>query len=119
MIQGPNIKRLYYSTTEVSKLVKLRPYIIRKWEEKFSFLNSVKKQSGRRLFRPDDLDVILEIKRLKEKGFTNEKIHEIICDDKESISSDETVNSSKDYWIKPLLSEIYRELQEILEILNK
>ena len=117
IMQGPNIKRLYYSTAEVSKLVKVQPYVIRKWESKFSFLNSVKKQSGRRLFKPDDLETVKKIKKLKEVGYTNDKINEIMS--KENSSEKEiTFKPNKSYSVKPLLQEIYRELHEILKILN-
>ena len=116
-MEGPNIKRLYYSTSEVSRMVKLRPYIIRKWEEKFSFLNSVKKQSGRRFFKPSDLDIIVEIKRLKERGYTNDKIHDIISTS-DNAENQDIMEYRKNYSTKILLQEIYQELQEILKILQ-
>ncbi|MFO7891528.1 MAG: MerR family transcriptional regulator [bacterium] len=116
-MNGPNIKRLYYSTSEVSRLVKVKPYVIRKWEEKFSFLNSVKKQSGRRFFKPSDLDIIFEIKRLKDIGYTNEKIHEIITTN-DYTTSEDTMKSSNNSRTMPLFQEIRRGLQEILEILK-
>ncbi|MEJ2628408.1 MAG: MerR family transcriptional regulator [bacterium] len=116
-MQGPNIKRLYYSTVEISKMVNVRPYLIRKWESKFTFLNSVKKQSGRKLFKPDDLEIVKEIKRLKEIGYTDEKINEIMNNEDTSIE-EVTVKPTYTNRIKPFLEEIYRELQTILEILN-
>ena len=116
-MQGPNIKRLYYSTVEISKMVNVRPYLIRKWESKFTFLNSVKKQSGRKLFKPDDLEIVKKIKRLKEIGYTNEKINEIMNQDETSVK-EVTFQPTQNHVVKPLLQEIYRELKSILRILN-
>jgi len=114
----PNIKRLYYSTSEVSRMTNVRPYIIRKWEKKFSFLNSIKKQSGRKFFKPNDLETVKKIKRLKEIGYTNEKIKKIIINGDQVISGD-TFESNRCYSDRQLLQEIYRELIEILKILEK
>ena len=117
IMQGPNIKRLYYSTVEISKMVNVRPYLIRKWESKFTFLNSVKKQSGRKLFKPDVLEIVGKIKQLKESGYTNEKINEIMINDDTSVKEVAFKPTQNDV-VKPLLQEIYRELKSILEILD-
>lgn len=116
-MQGPNIKRLYYSTAEVSKLVQVQPYVIRKWESKFSFLNSVKKQSGRKLFKPDDVETLKKIKKLKEIGYTDDKINELMVKEDNALQHI-TFKSNQSHTVKSLLQEIYRELHEILRILN-
>jgi len=116
-MNGPHIRRLYYSTTEVSKMIDVRPYIIRKWEKKFPFFNSVKKHSGRKFFKPSDIETVKKIKRLKEVGYTNEKINQIIANDEDSVKTD-IISPESDYSAKQLLQEIYKELQEILKILD-
>ncbi|MBN2363938.1 MerR family transcriptional regulator [candidate division WOR-3 bacterium] len=55
-------KRVYYSIGEVSEKAAVNPYVLRFWEEKFSFfLRPKKDKSGRRRYTPDDLDVVLVI----------------------------------------------------------
>ncbi len=116
-MNGPHIRRLYYSTTEVSRMIDVRPYIIRKWEKKFSFFKSVKKHSGRKFFKPSDIETVKKIKRLKEVGYTNEKINQIIANDEDSAKTD-MISLESDYSAKQLFQEIYNELREILKILN-
>jgi len=118
-MSGPHIRRLYYSTAEVSKMVDVRPYIIRKWEKKFPFFNSIKKHSGRKFFKPSDVETVKRIKKLKDIGYTNEKINKIIA----SHDSSESINfidhgQMQEYSTRPLLLEIYKELREILKILD-
>ena len=61
----------YYRIGEVSRLTALKPFVLRYWETEFTMLQPVKSPSGHRLYRQEDVDLVLKIKRLLyDEGFT-------------------------------------------------
>ena len=61
----------FYRIGEVSKLTELKPFVLRYWETEFPMLEPVKSPSGHRLYRQQDVDLVLKIKRLLyDEGFT-------------------------------------------------
>jgi DNA-binding transcriptional MerR regulator len=61
----------YYRIGEVSRLTALKPFVLRYWETEFPMLEPVKSPSGHRLYRQEDVDLVLKIKRLLyDEGFT-------------------------------------------------
>jgi DNA-binding transcriptional MerR regulator len=61
----------YYRIGEVSRLTALKPFVLRYWETEFPMLEPVKSSSGHRLYRQEDVDMVLKIKRLLyDEGFT-------------------------------------------------
>jgi DNA-binding transcriptional MerR regulator len=60
-----------YRIGEVSRLAAVKPFVLRYWESEFPMLQPVKSQSGHRLYRQEDVDLVLKIKRLLyDEGFT-------------------------------------------------
>ena len=60
-----------YRIGEVSRLTELKPFVLRYWETEFPMLEPVKSARGYRLYRQDDVDMVLKIKRLLyDEGFT-------------------------------------------------
>jgi DNA-binding transcriptional MerR regulator len=60
-----------YRIGEVSRLTELKPFVLRYWETEFPMLEPVKSASGHRLYRQQDVDMVLRIKRLLyDEGFT-------------------------------------------------
>jgi DNA-binding transcriptional MerR regulator len=60
-----------YRIGEVSRLTDLKPFVLRYWETEFPMLEPVKSASGHRLYRQQDVDMVLRIKRLLyDEGFT-------------------------------------------------
>ena len=60
-----------YRIGEVSRLTSLKPFVLRYWETEFPMLQPVKSESGHRLYRQQDVDMVLRIKRLLyDEGFT-------------------------------------------------
>ncbi len=56
---------------EVSRLTDTKPFVLRYWETEFPMLQPVKTPKGHRLYRREDIDMVLAIKRLLyEEGFT-------------------------------------------------
>ena len=63
-MEAKDIKKLYYSISEVSDITVLKQYVLRYWETEFSQLKPSKNQAGNRIYRSHDIDVILDIKSL-------------------------------------------------------
>lgn len=56
---------------EVSKALSIQPHVLRYWEEQFPMLRPVKRAGGRRLYRPEDVELLSTIDRLVHReGFT-------------------------------------------------
>ena len=54
-----DIKKLYYSIGEVSKMVDLKSYVLRYWETEFKQLSPPKNRAGNRTYRKKDIDLII------------------------------------------------------------
>ena len=67
----PRIEENFYRIGEVSRLTSLKPFVLRYWETEFPMLEPVKSPSGHRLYRQEDVEMVLRIKRLLyDEGFT-------------------------------------------------
>jgi len=64
-------ERLYYRIGEVSRIAGVKPHVLRYWESEFKAIKPYKAGSLQRLYRKQDLNLILKIKKLLyEDGFT-------------------------------------------------
>ena len=63
-MQAQDIKKLYYSISEVSEITQLKQYVLRYWETEFPQLKPSKNRAGNRTYRSHDVDLILQIKSL-------------------------------------------------------
>jgi DNA-binding transcriptional MerR regulator len=69
--QQPEKSEGYYQIGDVSRLANVKPFVLRYWEEEFPMLQPFKSPSGRRLYRQEDVDLVLKIRRLLyDEGFT-------------------------------------------------
>jgi DNA-binding transcriptional MerR regulator len=70
-VAQPTIEKDFYRIGEVSRLTALKPFVLRYWETEFPMLEPVKSSSGHRLYRQEDVEMVLRIKRLLyDEGFT-------------------------------------------------
>ena len=107
-----DIKKLYYSIGEVSKLVGLKSYVLRYWETEFKQLTPPKNRAGNRTYRQKDIDLILKIKDLLHgKKFTIEGARSVISSKTSSIIDKETIN-------RKIISQLKNELQQILQVIQ-
>jgi DNA-binding transcriptional MerR regulator len=61
----------YFRIGEVSRITATKPFVLRYWETEFPMLRPVKTPKGHRLYRREDIETVLEIKRLLyDEGFT-------------------------------------------------
>jgi len=63
-MEARDIKKLYYSISEVSEITSLKQYVLRYWETEFSQLKPGKNRAGNRIYRSHDVETIMEIKSL-------------------------------------------------------
>jgi DNA-binding transcriptional MerR regulator len=63
--------RLYFRIGEVAELCDLPAYVLRFWETEFPLLKPTKSSTGQRMYRRNDVQNVLRIKKLLyEEGFT-------------------------------------------------
>jgi DNA-binding transcriptional MerR regulator len=66
-------EKLFYKIGEVSRITGLAPYVLRYWETEFPQIRPRKGRGGQRVYRPEDVAAILEIRRmLHAEGYTIE-----------------------------------------------
>ena len=107
-----DIKKLYYSIGEVSKMIGLKSYVLRYWETEFKQLSPPKNRAGNRTYRQKDIDLILKIKNLlHDKKFTIEGARSVISSKNTNINVTEAIDSK-------ILNQLKNELQQILQIIK-
>jgi len=115
MAYNPNKElKLYYSISEVAKLIGVNESLLRYWEKEFpSYLKPQKSSKGIRQYKKEDIDAIRVIHHLvKEKGMTLPGARQKLKDNKEGvIHTVEIVDRLKK--IKEELLAIKKELDVI------
>ncbi|MDP7609265.1 MAG: MerR family transcriptional regulator [Candidatus Marinimicrobia bacterium] len=117
----PQIKKLYYSISEVSKITGLKQYVLRYWETEFSQLKPPKNRAGNRTYRQKDIDVVHKIKELLYKkkftivGARKQMETPVIAKD-----TDVTSESTKSLGLNSdVLDKLKQELKDILCIIKE
>ena len=118
------IKKLYYSIGEVSKMMDLKAYVLRYWETEFKQLKPPKNRAGNRTYRQSDIDLILYIKDLLyTKKFTIEGARHQLAMEKDGKKEDVTTMVESVQQATPARKEtllkIKQELETLLEILRR
>jgi DNA-binding transcriptional MerR regulator len=68
LAKGPEAFR---SISEAADALGVPQHVLRFWETKFSFIRPMKRAGGRRFYRPQDLAVLAQVRRLlHEEGYT-------------------------------------------------
>ncbi len=82
-------QKYYYSVGHVSRLLGVKPHIIRYWESQFRCLRPFKTSTKRRLYRREDVESLLMIRRLlHEQNYSIEGAKKIIRDVKAQSRND-------------------------------
>ncbi len=100
-------EKKYFRIGEVSKIVGVEPYVLRYWEKEFPQLRPRRSDSRHRTYQKKDIELLLEIKRL----LYEEKM--TIKGAKKKLKEKEKKKEAAS-----LLSEIKKELKEILDLLS-
>ncbi|NLV24060.1 MAG: MerR family transcriptional regulator [Deltaproteobacteria bacterium] len=63
--------KLYFKIGEVAEIVGVRPHVLRYWESEFSRFRPAKSSKNQRLYRRQDIELVLRVKDLLyNQGFT-------------------------------------------------
>lgn len=112
-----NLKKLYYSISEVSKIVGLEQYTLRYWEREFEQLKPSKNRSENRIYTNKDIKLIIRIKKLlRDEKYTIEGAKKIL----EKGTNNNTSKVSKSNTNKKNNSperSLKKDLEEIKEFL--
>ncbi len=109
MSQIPDDKR-YFRIGEASRIIGVEPYVLRYWENEFSQIRPQRADSKQRTYQKNDLEIILEIKRLLYK----EKM--TIEGAKKRLRQKRTTETVKE---SPFLEEVKNELRAVVELLSQ
>ncbi len=108
----------HFRIGEVSDLTQTKSYVLRFWETEFPMLKPVKSSTGHRLYRREDVEMVLEIKRLLyDEGYTIEGARKELA--RESSGGATQKELFKPHKGTVPLSVIRKELQGILTILSR
>jgi len=62
--QPESERKLYRSISEVSDMVGVKAHVLRYWETQFTMLRPKKNRAGNRMYRPEEIKLLLQIKEL-------------------------------------------------------
>ena len=112
--------KLFFRIGEVSQLVGVEPYVLRYWESEFPGLSPKKSDTGQRMFRRKDVELLLNIKHLLyNEKFTIEGARKALKTGK--IVEEKPRGPATQEELFPAanpLPEIRRELVDILKLLR-
>ena len=100
----------YFTIGEVSELCGVKPHVLRYWEQEFPTLKPVKRRGNRRYYQRHDVILIRQIRSLLyEQGYTIGGARQKLSGS--SVKEDATQSQQ-------LVRQMYRELEELLELLR-
>ena len=111
------VKKLYYSISEVSQITGLKQYVLRYWETEFSQLRPSKNRAGNRTYKIHDVDLIVNIKTLLyERKFTIKGAKQFL---KNSYQDTAKSNKTNTKIIKLSESNDFKDLKKIRDTLHQ
>ena len=120
-----DIKKLYYSISEVSKITDLEQYVLRYWESEFEQLKPAKNRAGNRIYTSRDIKLILFIKKLlRDERYTIEGAKQVLKtyspegEQIELIPTPQTRSKVKDPQLREDLVHCKTFLEELLSKLS-
>jgi DNA-binding transcriptional MerR regulator len=135
----------FRTTGEVSEELELPPHVLRFWESKFPEIKPLKRRGGRRYYRPEDVDLLRQIRQLLyQEGYTIRGVQKLLreggprgkeapgrpaekntaatlfpLDPVTDLPSDAGAPVPSRQALQTALEEVRRELLEIRALLNK
>lgn len=109
------VTKLYYSISEVAKMLDVSASLLRFWETEFDILKPKKNRQGNRLFTKEDIKNLRVIHHLvRERGFTLEGAKKKLKENKETtLHNTEVIESLKK--LRAFLVEVKETLGEMPE----
>lgn len=105
--------KLYFKIGDVARIAGVRPYVVRYWETEFSMLRPEKTRSGQRLYKRQDVQKLLDIKRLlHDEGYT-------IAGAKRHLRGESRVAAPRPAADKAWVDRLRREVRDLIAIVDK
>ncbi len=100
----------YFTIGEVAELCRVKPHVLRYWEQEFEQLNPAKRRGNRRYYQQQDVILIRQIRGLlNDRGFT-------ISGAKLELSGDDAKQDQTQYRL--IVKQMIAELEELLRELR-
>ena len=100
----------YFAIGEVAELCRVKPHVLRYWEQEFDQLNPAKRRGNRRYYQQQDVILIRQIRGLlNDRGFT-------ISGAKQELSGDDAKQDQTQYRL--LVKQMIAELEDLLRDLR-
>lgn len=110
--------KLYRPISEVSDLVGVKPHVLRYWETQFGMLRPRKNRAGNRMYRPDEVKLLLRIRELLyDRRFTIAGARRRLLDERRE-ETPQVEMGFADAERKLLVHEVKTELQRLLDKLR-
>jgi DNA-binding transcriptional MerR regulator len=117
-VQEPESK-LYRSISEVSDMLVVKPHVLRYWETQFSMLRPKKNRAGNRMYRPEEVRLLLRIKELLyARRYTIAGARRTLLDDRK-LDEPQVELSFGEADRKLVLIEVKEELRTLMAKLKK
>lgn len=112
----PIARKIYYSIGEVCDLTGLKPHVLRYWETQFEILDPPKNRAGNRVYRANDIELILLVKHLLyEQKYTIEGANKRLLEMK---SSGELREGRQEVLSPEFLAGMKADLEELRRVLT-
>jgi DNA-binding transcriptional MerR regulator len=109
--------RLYYSISEVSDMIGVKPHVLRYWETQFKMLRPKKGRGGARMYRKRDVEILFEVKQLLyDHRFTIAGARRKLLDDRASKEQMELKFARTDR--EEMLRALRRDMEGLLSLLQ-
>ena len=116
--QDPESK-LYRSISEVSDMLRVKAHVLRYWETQFSMLRPKKNRAGNRMYRPEEVRLLLRIKELLyDRRFTIAGARRRLLDERKEPAVPQVEMGFADAEKRLVLHEVKTELRQLLDKLK-
>jgi len=107
--------RAFRTISEVSTELNLPQHVLRFWETKFTAVKPMKRGGGRRYYRPEDVDLLKQIRGLLyDDGYTIKGVQKLLRDGGGKLT---TANAARAQTVDPEASLTDRRLEDLQSIL--
>jgi DNA-binding transcriptional MerR regulator len=112
--------KLYYSISEVSDLVGVKPHVLRYWETQFKMLRPKKGRGGARMYRKRDVEALFEIRGLLyDQRFTIAGARRRILDERSNDEKDQIEFPFTKLDREEMLRALRKDMEGLLGILRE
>ena len=111
--------KLYRPISEVADLVGVKQHVLRYWETQFSMLRPRKNRAGNRMYRPDEVKLLLHIRELLyDRRYTIAGAKRTLLDERRE-STPQGELGFDEAGRRLLLHEVKTELRQLVERLKE